>query len=146
MTLKTKAGRSKLARARKLLTTDEMFFYENAGYSYSKDETPQDGRIRCARELAYAESVAKDKSWYCEWVADDDADLSWMTEEEQSKEHETWGCILKNADAETLESLWGITDPNKTYGRVIEAELADEHLAVEHKRLESLRESIQHMN
>src|SRR5260370_36966710 len=40
----TRAGRSKEAKARKQLTTDQFFFYQNAGYSYdTKTETPEQG-------------------------------------------------------------------------------------------------------
>ena len=54
------SNHSKEAKARTRLTVDQLFFYENAGYSYDpKTETPEQGRIRCARDLADAEMVGQ---------------------------------------------------------------------------------------
>jgi hypothetical protein len=71
MTLKgktAKAGRSKLAKARKQLTPDQLFFYEHAVYSYDpKTETAEAGRIRCAKDLAEAEVIGQRLDYQFEW-------------------------------------------------------------------------------
>lgn len=130
MNTRTKAGRTNRARAVKVLTPTELFFFDNAGYSYNpKKETAQQGRIQCAKDLAFAELTAERMQWSYSWIWDTDPDLSWMSEEERSQEHETFVCILNDADGNWLESLGGITDPSNDYRRVIEAELAAEALA-----------------
>jgi hypothetical protein len=102
------------------------FFFENAGYIVGH-------RAECALALARAERRARDNNWAAEWVADDDADLSWMTEDERQQPHEVLGCVLRDADGNVLASLWGITDPDSSYQRVVEAELAAEALYNEHQ-------------
>ena len=72
----TKAGRSKEAKARKWLTTDQFFFYQNAGYSYhAKTETPEQGRIRCDKDLAETETVGQRLGYVFEWEFDECPDL-----------------------------------------------------------------------
>jgi hypothetical protein len=94
LTKATKAGRSKEAKARKQLTADQFFFYQNAGYSHSQAETPERGRLRCARELAEAEAVAQRLEYAFEWEFDECADLSWMSDEEREQEHEVLCCRI----------------------------------------------------
>jgi hypothetical protein len=93
------------------------FFFYHAGYIVGQ-------RASCALSLARAEQYAEDNDWKAEWVNDDDADLSWMSEEEQQQPHEVLGCVLKDADGNVLASLWGIVDADSNYRRVIEAEVA----------------------
>lgn len=57
---------------------------------------------------------------------DDCPDLSWMSEDERRQEHEVLGCILQDRCGNVLGSLWGITDPDNDYMRVVVAELAAE--------------------
>ena len=95
------------------------FFFDNAGYIVGQ-------RAACALSLARAEQYAEDQDWTAEWVNDDDADLSWMSEEERQQEHELLGCVLKDAAGNVLGSLWGIVDADCNYRRVVEAELAAE--------------------
>ncbi len=97
------------------------FFFEHAGYIVGH-------RAECALNLARAEQYARDNEWDAEWVADDDADLSWMSDEEQRQPHDVLGCILRDADGNVLGSLWGITDPDNDYMRVVAAELASEEM------------------
>jgi hypothetical protein len=54
----------------------KAFFYKHAGYGYNPaTETPEEGRLRCATELAEAESVAKARGWQVVWSDDfSDAD------------------------------------------------------------------------
>ena len=114
--------------------TPYMFFKKNAGYSYGPDETPEQGRIRCARALAKAERDAHDV-WNIEfqWQEDidgcigcdcgsDDCDCA------SGASHETLFCIARSGNT-TLASLSGICSPTREYARVIEAELALEAIA-----------------
>ncbi len=106
------------------------FFLENAGYA-----TPP-GRAACALDLARAEQDAELMGFSFEWVSDDDPDLSWMTPEELAQDHESLGCIVRNASGTSVGSLWGIIDPDADYRRVIEAELASEALAPSQSHME----------
>lgn len=136
-----KAGRSKEAKARKQLNPDQFFFYQNAGYSFDpKAETAEQGRIRCAVELARAEEYARNLGWEFEWELDQDPDLSWMSDEEREQEHEVLCCRIPDSEKPrySLASLCGITDPDSNYRRVIEAELASEALADYDRQIETL--------
>lgn len=138
-TRKDKAGRTSLARAKKVLTSDELFFFENAGWSYEpKKESAQAGRIRCAKDLAHAEQVAEQLNWSYLWDWDNDDYQGSLGDHEYwcnleargvSHEHEILWCQLRDAEDNVLESLGGIIDPDTQYRRVIEAELADEALS-----------------
>jgi hypothetical protein len=97
------------------------FFFANAGYIVGQ-------RAQCALSLARAEQYAQDNDWVADWVGDDDPDLSWMSAEEQRQPHEVLGCVLRDANSNVLASLWGITDPDNSYMRVVAAELAAESL------------------
>lgn len=131
----TKAGRSKAAKARKSLTKDQLFFYEHAGYSHDpKKETAEQGRIRCAIELAKAEEQARGLGWGFEWS--EDWDIGSHKEYygagscyEDSEPTTCESCVCKDEDGEVLASLGCIDDATREYRRVVEAELADEALA-----------------
>jgi hypothetical protein len=97
------------------------FFFANAGYIVGH-------RAECALDLARAEQHAHENDWQAEWVADEFADLSWMPDEEQRQPHEVYGCLLKDDNGNVLASLWGITDFDNAYMRVVAAELAAESL------------------
>lgn len=136
-----KAGRTKRARAVKQLTPTELFFYDHAGYCYdSKRETEEQGRIRCAKQLAEAESIAARLNYEYEWDWDECPDLSWMDEEERAKEHEVLCCRIVDPSNRkySIASLCGITDPDSNYRRVIEAELASEAIAELDREIETL--------
>jgi hypothetical protein len=137
----TKAGRSREAKARKQLTTDQFFFFQHAGYSYNpKTETAEQGRLRCAVELAKSEEYARNLGWEFEWEWDSDPDLSWMSDEEREQDHEVLCCRIPDPENTrySLASLCGITDANSKYRRVIEAELASEAIAELDKEIETL--------
>jgi hypothetical protein len=137
----TKAGRSKEAKARKRLTVGQFFFYRNAGYSYdSKTETPEQGRLRCAKELADAETIGQRLGYVLEWDFDECPDLSWMSDEEREHDHEVLCCRIPDPEntRHSLASLYGITDPDSRYRRVIEAELAAEAIADLDREIETL--------
>lgn len=111
------------------LTDQETFFFNHAGFSVGQGETKREGQVRSARELARAETYGQEHGWTYKWDWDQDADLSFMSEEERAQDHECLYCLLLDADGNTLESLSGIIDADKAYGRVVEAELASEELA-----------------
>lgn len=137
----TRAGRSKDAKARKQLTADQFFFYQNAGYAYdSKTETPEQGRLRCAKELAAAEAIGQRLGYAFEWEFDECPDLSWMSDEEREQDHEVMCCRIPDPQNRrfSLASLCGITDADSKYRRVIEAELAAEAIAELDKEIETL--------
>ena len=137
----SKAGRSKEAKARRQLTPTQFFFYQNAGYSYdTKTETSEQGRLRCAKELAEAETVGQRLGYVFEWEFDENPDLSWMSDEERERDHEVLCCRIVDPENEnhSLASLCGITDPNRNYRRVTEAELASEAIATLDHEIETL--------
>lgn len=130
-----KAGRSKLAKARKQLTPAELFFFEHAGYSYDpKTETAEQGRIKGAKLLAKAEQHATDNLWECRWEIDNDipyedalGDHAYWCDDQKNgieHEHEIWYCMLTDGKDNVLGSLGAIIDPSREYRRVVEAELA----------------------
>lgn len=107
------------------LTAAEQFFFDHAGYSYDpKSETAEHGRIRCAKNLAAAEGIAREAGVSFEWVPDADVD-----------EPNQWGCMLHDAAGSIHQSLWGIDfgrhgEPwGDKYRRVVEAELADAYVS-----------------
>jgi hypothetical protein len=61
-----------------------------------------------------------------EWDQDAGSVLSILSEAEQAEPHEVLGCILDLPRDKDAASLWGIIDPSREYGRVVEAELAYE--------------------
>jgi hypothetical protein len=102
------------------------FFAEHAGYVVGE-------RAKGALALARAERDASEAGVEFVWEYDDDADYSWMNEEEAAREHtvervravlpcDEHGIDCKHA--RTLGSLSGIFDADANYRRVIEAELA----------------------
>lgn len=102
------------------LTTDQAFFFENAGWSFDpQKETREEGRTRCALNLAAAEALARASGLSFRWVDDPDVKPN------------KYGCIVFDSRGNAGPSLWGIGfrrgkspwggDP---YRRVVEAELA----------------------
>ncbi|MGB7728409.1 MAG: hypothetical protein WBL50_10275 [Candidatus Acidiferrum sp.] len=140
MKLPTKAGRTKAARARKQLTDAEFFFYENAGYSYDpKKETAEQGRIRCAKQLADAERLAVSYGFTFEWEEDWSigSHRKYYGEDSVYADHEPHtceSCIVRDEDVNVLGSLGCIDDADSNYRRVIQAELADEATAEYQKK------------
>lgn len=102
-----------------------LFFKENAGYA-----TPP-GKSQCALNLARAEDYARDKEWEYTWEWDESGCIgcdcgSKTCDCSTGAEHETLGCVLKDADGYVLGSLWGICGATREYKRVVQAELASE--------------------
>lgn len=110
--------------------TAYQFFKKHAGFSYGTGETPEQGRRRCARELAAAERAAADAGVEFLWEQDDTTNEEWEGAE-GAPFYYTWVCIAR-VDGETFASCGGIDfgrdrepwgDP---YKRVMEAQLACE--------------------
>jgi hypothetical protein len=98
---------------------DYQFFFKQAGYVVGE-------RAKGALNLARAEQYAEQHGWSFDWTPDDDADWSWMDDKERKREHEVFGCVLRDENGNAIESLWGIFDPDENYQRVVQAELASE--------------------
>lgn len=113
----TRAGRFLSNPVDKSLRRAVNFFREHAGYVVGR-------KMAGALDLARAERWAASEGVIFEWSADDDADLSWMTEKERDEPHEVLCCMASLDGARA--SLCGIVDPDRNYQRVIEAELASE--------------------
>ena len=125
-------------------TTDARpaeFFHEHAGWSYDPEtETAEQGRSRCAAELAKADAALRaaidNDTARIRWMPDDNPDLSWADEDTLDKiDREVWtveGCVLETRCEKCgawshAESLWGIVGPSDDpYRHVVEAELADQ--------------------
>jgi hypothetical protein len=111
------------------------FFYSNAGYSYDpKIETRNQGRWRCAREMARAEKYGREHNWQFDWEDDwsigSHKDYYGEDSAYSDKEPSTCeSCTLVSEDGNSvLASLGCIDDASDAYRRVIEAELAVEAL------------------
>lgn len=110
------------------------FFLRHAGYSYDpKTETPLQGRIRCAKNLAAAASFALKAGASFEWSHDPDIDSSEWSDERLP--YSAWQCIARDYCGNVVASLSGIDfgrdgSPYRAepYRRVVEAELAAEYM------------------
>lgn len=102
------------------------FFYEHAGPSYNPtSESPEEGRMRTALDLAQAESWAERKGIECEWV--EDWEVLDHVREYDGYDHEPETCevaVLKSRKGHVLASLGCIDDATDDYRRVVQAELA----------------------
>lgn len=98
-----------------------QFFHKNAGYIVGR-------AAECALSLARSEQIAADIGIEFRWEWDDDPDDSWMSERERAQPHEWVCCRAFSADGTCLAGLCGIVDPDESYRRVVEAELASEAL------------------
>lgn len=115
----------------------EKFFFENAGYSYNpKIESPFEGRTRCAAALAKAFNNASLDGYSWDWQPDDEYLISDIVGED----YHGWVCYLVRYGAknDVLGALCGVDlgrDGHPTeaaYARVVEAELALEHITTRH--------------
>lgn len=114
------------------------FFMANAGYSYDpKNETPMQGRIRCAKALAYAEKRARDAGASFEWSTDPDgSSADWIADDQDggrdNNPWHVWSCVARDGAGKVFASLGSIDfgrdgEPwGDSYRRVVEAELACE--------------------
>lgn len=118
------------------------FFVKHAGCSYDPlTETPEDGRVRCARELAKAETLARELGYSFRWDVDPDVtSADWIGARSDGGKYRdpwnTWVCDIIGPDGEFVDSLGGIDfgrdgEPwGEAYRRVIEAQLALENVEV----------------
>lgn len=111
------------------MTDAQMFFYNNAGYSYDMaTETPDDGRLRAARLLADAESRLKAGPYFVSIEPDDepwDGDVPY--------DGPIWLVTLWSVEDESrpvlLDSIGSVAcEQGDDYLRVIAAELALESI------------------
>jgi hypothetical protein len=100
----------------------EQFFYEHAGWSYDREkETSDQGRVRCARALAEAETLCAREGWFVKW------DHDWIPwDGDEPYDGPLWEAVLYDRTSNVLASLGSIACKGQAsdYGRVIDAELA----------------------
>ena len=118
-----------MKRRRSRSSSAKSFFYKHAGWGYAPGkETKAQGRRRGAKLLAHAEKEAERRGWRVEWEDEISPDLSWMDDDERAESHEVLTAVLRDENGGVLASLGNITEPDRNYGRVVEAELALEAL------------------
>lgn len=128
------------------MTKAEQFFYEHAGYSIKLTETAEQGKLRCAQELAEAERIASNLGWQYEWVDDwevgSHAKFYGPGSVYYNSQQEPDTCescrIYDPACNQTLASLGCIDNADNNYRRVVEAELAEEALHEYDREIEIL--------
>lgn len=115
-----------------------QWFYRHAGYCQQSGENKQHARWRCARALAEAEAYATATGWCYFMEIDDDADASWMDEEEH-RQHRAGELLLlqialyrneehRDHRRAPLASIGNVSvySQHDSYIRVCQAELAAE--------------------
>jgi hypothetical protein len=113
------------------MTDAERFFYEHGGYGYDpKTETPEQGRARCARELAAAEERLKSGPYFVDVELDDDQ--TW--DGDVPYDGPLWQALLYSVAGGTSRELIGSLSSiacetsDDPYLRVVAAELALEYV------------------
>ena len=104
------------------------FFAEHAGYSYDpRTQTPEEGRLECARKLADAERRGSDAGISFQWKHDDITNAEF---EDTDAPYPLWLCLCFDENGSVVASVGGVdfgrdgvpqSDP---YRRVVEAEMA----------------------
>ena len=124
------------------LSPAEKFFFEWAGGAYTAGASAAQRkreRIDQAKALAAAEAEAEERGWTYHWDYDQEADTSWMDEEAladfRAGRTEMLDVLLKDENGNVLASLGGVhvraTGGRDPYGRLVEAEMAQEALEAE---------------
>ena len=115
------------------LTAPQQFFFDHAAYSYDpKTGTPEQGRTRCALNLAAAEAMGREAGLSFEWQVDPYINSSDFSDDPEP--WQLWSCLAHDSKGAVVQSLGGIdfgrdgTPWGNDYRRVVEAELADEHI------------------
>lgn len=135
-----------------IVDTDAVaFFRKHAGFSYKPPETPEQGRERCARELAAAEAAYRaDPGAFIVWEVDDIDSTDFDTDSEPRPLWVAMLCVevdrrdshgiqnphpgemliwdphtLSERSGTVVESLGGvdIVGPSDSYARVVAAEV-----------------------
>lgn len=104
------------------------FFLKHAGSSYSPGETPEQGKKRGATALAKAEQEATARGWTVEWEQDPEG-MDTIGDIDPETVKEILIAVLYDEQGNVLGSLGGIVNPDRNYGRVVEAEMALEALS-----------------
>lgn len=114
------------------LNQDEQFFFDNAGYSYDpKTQTPEQGHIETAQQLAKAELLARIQGYSYSWEIDKDIDSS---EFQKGKPYSLWCVAMYDNNGRVVGAMGGVDFGKKgspysnNYRRVVEAELAYEQI------------------
>lgn len=108
------------ANVSRALERSYRFFREHAGYIVGQS-------AKGAWNLARAELEATSRGWYCEWEHDPDG-IDTLGDIPPEEVEEILVAVLYDEDGEVLSSLGGVVDPDRSYARVVEAELALEVL------------------
>ena len=114
-----------------ILTSQERFFWDNAGYSYAlKGETPEQGRTQCARLNALAEAAFFDAEAYAgvTFAVDTDDEDYAPDEADPRSQGPSFIMSIFDADGRVLAGVGAVDDESPTNRRVIRAELAHEVL------------------
>ena len=130
------------------LTPDELFFYENQGFSYTPEqETEEEGRIRCAVASALAEAEGLAAGLVVRWGVDTDVtSADWVEAGEDGSEgHNPWATWAatcygpapedEEEDPPILATLGGVdfgrdgSPFGDNYARCVRADLFAEALA-----------------
>lgn len=110
-----------------ILTKQEQFFYDHAGFSVAPGETTEQGHERSARELAAAETWAIQNGYRFLISPDSDADESFMDDEPAEYQElwrgKAWWCAMQDEEDRVVQSLGGCYG-DSSYERVVKAELA----------------------
>lgn len=112
------------------------FFRAHAGYSYGAGETPEQGRERCARELAIAERDGTALGLTIRWELEECPDTSWIDDATDLEHARMMQASVYDANGTPLASLGGIHEDTRDekgamrYRRVVRAELFAEALSV----------------
>ena len=114
------------------LSPAARFFYDHAGYAHGLDETPEQGRIRCAMNLVAVEGIAREAGMSFSWDIDPNIDSSDF--DDSPDPWPLWVCIAYSCTGEIVGSRGGVdfgrdgSPHSNDYRRIIEAELADAHI------------------
>lgn len=122
------------------MTKQEQFFYDNAGFSYDpKTETQEQGKERCARELAAAETWACQEGLNYQVEPDPDSDESFMDDAPQEYQDKwrgtAWQVLLWDAEGTRLLASLGGCYGDSNYRRVVKAELALEAMVEANRKV-----------
>jgi hypothetical protein len=113
-------------------TSAVAFFRKHGGYGVRARESKAKAKTRSAQALARAEALSTALGWSVEWEHDPYVDKWWDNDEDAPTE--VLSAVLYDKDRNVLASLGGIgmsgnRKTDQDYGRVVEAELADEALS-----------------